>query len=154
MMKLNSIRRLLSVILCMVLIAAMALVTTGCGSKQETPAAEPVPETTLAPETTVQAEDPSDMVNFTLIVTDVEGKQTTMNIVTDQTTVGAALIEAGIIEGEDGPYGMYIKSVNGTTLDYNTDGKYWAFYQDGEYSLAGVDMTDITPGATYELKAE
>ena len=153
MMKMNSMRKLLSVILCMVLIAAMALLTTGCGSKEEPPATQAATKAET-PETTAAEEASSNMVNFELIITGVEGQQTTVNIVTDQTTVGAALIEAGIIEGEEGPYGMYIKSVNGTTLDYEKDGKYWAFYENGEYALTGVDMTEITPGATYELKAE
>jgi len=154
MMKMNSMRKLLSVILCMVLIAAMALLTTGCGSKEEPPVTQEATEG-KTPETTAAAEEASgSMVNFELVVTGVDGQQTTVNIVTDQTTVGAALIEAGIIEGEEGPYGLYIKSVNGTTLDYEKDGKYWAFYENGEYALTGVDMTEITPGATYELKAE
>ena len=46
------------------------------------------------------------------------------------------------------------KTVNGVTVDYDTDGKYWAFYVDGEYAATGVDSTDITAGATYTFKAE
>ena len=34
------------------------------------------------------------------------------------------------------------------------DGKYWAFYVNGEYASAGVDATDITEGATYAFKVE
>ena len=37
---------------------------------------------------------------------------------------------------------------------YDKDGKYWAFYVDGEYAATGVDSTDITAGATYTFKAE
>lgn len=153
MMKMNSMRKLLSVILCMVLIAAMALVTTGCGSAESTPTT--VAATAAAQETAEPAaEQAGETVNFTLLVTGVDGQQTTIDIVTDQPTVGEALLKAGVIEGEQGDYGLYIKTVNGTTLDYEKDGKYWAFYIDGEYAMTGVDMTEITPGATYELKAE
>lgn len=153
MMKMNSMRKLLSVILCMVLIAAMALLTTGCGSKEESPATVVATEAApAAPETT--AASVAESVSFTVIVTDVEGKQTTFEYTTDKTIVGEVLLEEGLIEGEEGPYGLYIKTVNGTTLDYEKDGKYWAFYENGEYALTGVDMTEIIPGATYELKAE
>ena len=73
---------------------------------------------------------------------------------TDKTTVGAALLEVELIAGEDSQYGLYVKTVNGITLDYDKDGKYWAFYIDGEMTMSGVDSTDIAEGATYEFKAE
>ena len=60
----------------------------------------------------------------------------------------------GLIAGEDSDYGLYVKTVNGVTVDYDTDGKYWAFYVDGEYAATDVDSTDITAGATYTFKAE
>ena len=69
-------------------------------------------------------------------------------------TVGAALLSLGLIAGEDSDYGLYVKTVNGVTVDYDADGKYWAFYVDGEYAATGVDSTDITAGATYTFKAE
>ena len=69
-------------------------------------------------------------------------------------TVGAALLSLGLIAGEDSEYGLYVKTVNGVTVDYDQDGKYWAFYVDGEYAATGVDSTDITAGATYTFKAE
>lgn len=75
----------------------------------------------------------------------------TFTIHTDKDTVGEALLEHKLITGEDGPYGMYIKSVNGITADYDTDQAYWAFYIDGEYAMTGVDTTEITEGATYQL---
>ena len=60
----------------------------------------------------------------------------------------------GLGAGEDSEYGLYVKTVNGVTVDYDQDGKYWAFYVDGEYAATGVDSTDITAGATYTFKAE
>ena len=60
----------------------------------------------------------------------------------------------GIIEGEDGPYGLYVKTVNGITLDYDKDGLYWAFYENDEYALTGVDLTKITEGQTYAFRPQ
>ena len=91
---------------------------------------------------------------FTLEVTDLDGKVTKREIATDKQTVGEALLEQGIIAGELSDYGLYVKTVDGLTLDYETDGKYWAFYVDGEYAMTGVDATDITDGSTYAFKPE
>ena len=87
---------------------------------------------------------------FTLDVT-IEDKTVTFTVNTDADTVGAALLEYGIIEGEDGAYGLYIKTVNGVLADYDIDQSYWSFYIDGDYAMSGVDSTDITEGATYSL---
>ncbi len=92
--------------------------------------------------------------SFDFSVIDVDGKETKLTVRTDKKTVGEALLDAGLISGEDGPYGMYVKSVNGITLDYDTHGKYWAFYTNGEYSTTGVDKTEIEKDKVYTFKAE
>lgn len=91
---------------------------------------------------------------FTVTVTNVEGESKDYTVYTDETTVGAALLEIGLIAGEESEYGLYVKTVAGITLDYATDGMYWAFYIDGEYAMTGVDQTDITAGSVYVLCAE
>ena len=91
---------------------------------------------------------------FPLAITDVEGEQIAITVKTDKATVGEALVELGLIAGEESEYGLYIKTVNGILLDYDQDGKYWAFYVDGAYANTGVDQTEIEAGVYYELKAE
>ena len=113
----------------------------------ENPATEPAPEGEETEPSVAKAE-------FTFIVVDKDGKETPFTIATDKAYVGEALIDEGLIEGEEGPYGLYVKTVNGQTLDYDTDGMYWSFYVDGEYGLTGVDQTAIVPGSTYMFKAE
>ena len=68
--------------------------------------------------------------------------------------MGDALLELGLIEGEEGAYGLYVKKVNGITADYDTDQTYWAFYINGEMAMTGVDATDVEAGATYSFKVE
>ena len=75
-------------------------------------------------------------------------------IKTDKETVGEALLENGLIAGEDGQYGLYVKTVNGITLDYDKDGKYWAFYEENTYANQGVDSTPIKEGGVYTFKPE
>lgn len=146
-MKNASIKKMLSLILCVVLIAAMALFTTGCS---DTPAETTAPLSGTA-EPTVLGEG-SKVFPFTIV--DRDGIQTVYEIHTDAATVGEALLELELIAGDMGDYGLYVKTVAGQTLDYEADGMYWSFYVDGEYALAGVDLTEITEGASYMFKAE
>lgn len=76
------------------------------------------------------------------------------NVHTDKKTVGEALLELEIISGDDGPYGLYVKYVNGIRADYDLDGKYWAFYVNDEYAVSGVDTTEIQNGQTYSFRME
>jgi len=162
-MKMTNLRKILSFCLLTVLIAAMALTSTGCTDKETPKPAEstaastaasaetPAPSTAVSAETKVLGEG-SKVFDFK--VTDFEGKETDFEIHTDKETVGEALQELGLLEGEEGAFGLYVKTVNGITADFDKDGKYWAFYIDGEYATTGVDTTKIEDGKTYELKVE
>ena len=162
-MKMTRLKKPLSFILCIVLIAAIALFTTGCNDNTiETPD-EGTTQDTEVISTAAPAEDVSEAEKqeigegekeFVFTVTDADGKETAFLVHTDKTTVGEALLELNLITGDEGAYGLYVKTVNGATYDYDTDGKYWAFYVNGEYGMNGVDMTDITEGATYSFKVE
>ena len=92
--------------------------------------------------------------SFEFSVVDADGNTKYYNVSTDKKTVGEALLDANLISGENGAYGLYVKTVSGITYDYDKDGKYWAFYANGEMSPTGVDMTDITEGTAYAFKAE
>lgn len=81
-----------------------------------------------------------------------EEKAVAFTIKTDKKTVGEALFEHDLISGDEGEFGLYVKTVNGITADFDVDKTYWAFYIDGEYATEGVDVTEITEGATYQLE--
>lgn len=142
-------RRVLSAALCLVLIAAMALTFTAC--KNEEDLASTPASSTVRVEPTVLGEGATA---FSLQVIDKDGNTTAFTINTDEKTVGAALLKVELIAGEQGDYGLYIKTVNGIAADYDVDKTYWAFYIDGEYAMTGVDKTDIIVGTTYMLKVE
>ncbi len=175
-MRMKWSKKISSFILCMMLIVAMAFTTTGCNgaeAKEEPSKAgeeanvqtegevndeeesevndETESEANHRTEATVQGE--GDTV-FHVSVTDKEGGETNFEIHTDKETVGEALLELGLIAGEEGEYGLYVKTVNGITVDYDKDGVYWAFYINGEYASTGVDATPITEGEQYSFKVE
>ena len=144
-MKKHNANKLLALVLSFVLIAAAAL--TGCsGTPTETTAP-------TAPDGAV-TELGEGSKTFELTVEDKEGVIHSYRIHTDEEMVGFALIEHELIEGEQGQYGMYIKSVLGQVLAYETDGLYWAFYVGDQYSMIGVDQTPVEHEAQYMLKAE
>ena len=147
MMQKTQTKKLLSLILCMVLIAAMALVVTGCSDKTDKAALT----TTVYESGSVIGEGNT---SFTFTVADIDGNESAFEVKTDKTTVGEALLDAGIIAGDDGEYGLYVKEVNGITADFDADGTYWAFYINGEYAMTGVDDTDVEAGAAYAFKVE
>lgn len=89
---------------------------------------------------------------FRFCVTGKDGETESFLIHTDKKFVGEALLALGIIEGEDGPYGLFVKKVNGERADYDKDKVYWAFYVDGEYATSSVDKTEIEEGKVYAFK--
>lgn len=147
-MKTNTMKKILSIILCIVMIAAMALLATGCNG--DTADTEDKTVVTMTDGATLGEGE----TKFTFTVVDPEGKEITVEINTDKTSVGEALQELDLIAGDVGEYGLYVTTVNGITLDWDKDQKYWAFYIDGEYASTSVDQTEITAGSTYMLKAE
>lgn len=158
-------KKSLSLILCTMLIAAMALFTSGCGdNKSGNNTEKPMNQQNSQVESQMEQQD-SQTENkmtvlgegehqFTFTVTDVDGKETIFEIHTDKTKVGEALMDLELISGDEGAYGLYVKNVNGITADYDADGTYWAFYINGEYAMTGVDVTDITEGTIYSFKVE
>ena len=132
----------------MMLTLIMTLFLTGCKT-----GAPSVPETaTNVPVESAVLGEGSTQFDFT--VTDKDGNETQFEIHTDKETVGEALTELGLISGEEGAYGLYVKTVNGITADYDKDGVYWAFYENGEYATAGIDSTAVTEGAVYSMRIE
>lgn len=150
-MKKTQIKNLLSFLVCIVLIAAMALFASGCNDNTATN--EVSSGVTQSSDTQVTELGEGD-AEFEFTVVFADGKETKFNISTNQKTVGEALLEQELIEGEDGPYGLYVKTVNGETHDYDVDGTYWSFYVNGEYATSGVDTTEIESGARYMFKVE
>ena len=158
--------KLLSLILSTMLIVAMAFSMTACGgNNQEKPNTEGQSQVGGTEQDSQLGNAESDTQQsgnilgkgqtvFNFVVVDKDGNETKFEIHTDKPTVGEALLEIKLIEGEDGPYGLYVKTVNGITADYDIDQTYWAFYINGEMAMTGVDATNVEAGATYSFKVE
>ncbi len=166
-------QKALFLILCLMIAAAALISFAGCGKTDEPAPAgtTAVADNTTAAENTTEAEteatqpaesetgNASNVLGegatvFEFRVTGTDGQTKTFEIRTDEKTVGAALLKVGIVAGDTTQYGLYVKTVDGVTLDYEKDKKYWAFYVNGAYASSGVDSTDVKSGEVYEFRAE
>ena len=147
--------RACGVLLAVTMVAGM----TACGSKAgDNGSTQGTVQESVQAQTDGVFADGSELgegnTEFSLTVTDKEGAESSFTIHTDKENVGDALTEIGMIAGEEGDYGLYVKTVNGVTADYDVDQTYWAFYINGEYASTGVDATPVTAGDTYSFKVE
>ena len=88
---------------------------------------------------------------ITVEVVHADESRKTFTYHTDEEFLGTVLQNEGLVEGDMGEFGLYIKVVDGETADFDTDGAYWAFYQGEEYAAQGVDTTPIQDGDTFSL---
>ena len=133
MKKMNNKFSLLSFLTVVVLLAAMLMTMISCDNN--TPVS-------------------GDANSFTFEVVFADGTSKTYDITSEKATVGEALLDEGLISGEDSQYGLYVMTVCGEYHKYEEDGKYWAFYVNGEYGMTGIDSTNIEDGSVYTFKAE
>ena len=114
----------------LMLVLVMVLTLTACSTKKE-PSAE--------------------AVSFKVIVTDLEGNESTFEYTSNAASVGDALVAEGLVVGHEASYGLYVDSVNGIAADWDNDQTYWAFYINGAYATTGIGDTPITADTTYNL---
>ena len=77
----------------------------------------------------------------------VEEQSVTFTVRTDKDMLGEALMEHGLVDGEQGAYGLYVKVVNGMTADYDVNQHYWSFSKNGVGLMTGIDMEPVEEGA-------
>ena len=127
-------------LLAMILAAAMLLTFAACGAatEQEEPASTPTGTTGLK--------------SITVTVVHSDGSTKTLTYETAEEFLGPVLKDAGLIRGNDGPYGLEITEVDEETAIYNTDKAYWALYEGDTYAMQGIDQTPVVDGGTYKLE--
>lgn len=143
-------KRFLSFFLLLALTAAIALTAIGCDGKSGG-------ENTAT--TASEAEQQAPIVlgegetEFSFKVVTADGVTKSFTIKTDKSKVGEALLDAGVIKGENGQFGLYVTEVDGEYHKYEEDGMYWAFYENESYAALGVDSTEINTEIVYSLRA-
>lgn len=88
---------------------------------------------------------------FTVEVVHSDGVSRTFTYNTDAEYLGGVLLEEGLIQGEDGQFGLYIITVDGEDAVYERDGGYWALYEGDDYAMQGIDLTPVMDGSEFSL---
>ena len=87
---------------------------------------------------------------FTLIV-EVGENSVKFTINTDRTILADALLDYGLIGGENGAYGLSVYTVNGMEVNFTRDNTYWALYIGEDYAMTGVSYIEIENGREYKF---
>ena len=119
--------------------------------QSETSALKPEPRT--ADEESTSSETGSqdaEAAEITVKVIHGDGSEKEFPISTTAENLGAALVEEGLVEGEESSYGLFITTVDGETAD-DSNQEWWCLTKGGEMWNYGADSTEISDGDTFEL---
>lgn len=86
----------------------------------------------------------------TVTVTHKDGSTKDFTYETTEEMLGKALADEGLIEGEEGQYGLFVTTVDGYKADEGSQ-EWWCLTVDGESATTGIDSTPIEEGKEYGL---
>lgn len=89
------------------------------------------------------------MKHITVEVCHGDGTEKTFKYDTDAEYLGIFLEAEGLIEGGEGPYGIYVSTVDGERAVYEESGCWWGLTCDGESVNTGADQVIIEDGRVY-----
>lgn len=88
-------------------------------------------------------------ITVTVVHADGSGKDFSYN--TNAEYLGEVLAAEGLAQGEEGPYGLTIHTVDGETASWEANQSYWALFIGEEYATTGADAIVLTDGGVYKL---
>ena len=89
---------------------------------------------------------------YTVTVVHADGSQKVFEYTTDAEYLDDALMEEGLIAGEEGPYGLTLITVDGEDAVWETDNAYWSLYIGQEYATTGLSDTPVNDGDIFKLE--
>ena len=89
--------------------------------------------------------------NITVTVVHADGKEVKFEHSTDQEYLGRAIVEMGLVEDIQGPYGLFIEEVDGEKAVWEENGAYWSILIGEEYAVTGADEIVLEDGGEYSL---
>jgi len=93
--------------------------------------------------------------NVTVVIVYEDGTEKKLEYATTCESLADLLLEKELVTGyASEEYGFTIESVDGITLDWATDGAYWALYEGDEYATTSAAGIMLTEGGVYRLVYE
>ena len=99
---------------------------------------------TNKPQTTAGAKE------VDIIVIHADKTENKFTYQTDAEYLAEVLLEAGLAEGEQSSYGLFIQTVDGETAD-SSNQEWWCITKSGEQVNSGADTLPIADGDQFEL---
>ncbi len=87
---------------------------------------------------------------ITIDVIHKDASSKTFEYHTDREYLGEVLADEALASGEEGPYGLFITTVDGETAD-DAAQEWWCITKNQEMLNTSADQTPITDGDNYEL---
>lgn len=87
---------------------------------------------------------------ITAQVVGVNGTSKEYTLHTNSEYLRGALEEQKLIAGDESEYGLFVKTVDGYTVD-DSKQEWWCFTKGGESVMTGVDATPIANGDHFEI---
>lgn len=91
-------------------------------------------------------------IKFDFTVTHADGSSVLFKVETTCDNLGDALLEGGIVKGDNGEFGLYVNEIDGEVASWDKDNAYWYFYKNGEALMTGISSTPIENGDSFEAK--
>lgn len=88
--------------------------------------------------------------NITVTVVHGDASEKVFEYNTDEEYLAPVITSDGLAEGDDGEYGLFIKTVDGETAD-DTKEEWWCITQDGEPAQTSASELVIEDGDKFEL---
>ena len=89
---------------------------------------------------------------YTVTVVHKDGTAKNFAYRTDAPYLAEALLEEGLVSGEDSQYGLTIITVDGEAAVWATDNAYWAIWIGEEMAMTGASETPVYDGSTFKLE--
>lgn len=88
---------------------------------------------------------------FTVVVVHSDGNAVEFPCESGEDYLGRALVDAGLVEDNQGEYGLYIQEVDGERAVWEENGAFWSIYIGEESATTGADEIVLTDGGVYKL---
>ena len=91
------------------------------------------------------------MKKITITVVHADGTAKEISHKTEQESLGRTMVEMGLVEDQQGPYGLFFDTVDGEVASWEADQAYWSILIGEEYAVVGADEIMIEDGGQYSL---
>lgn len=89
---------------------------------------------------------------YAVTVVHSDGAKAVFLLDTDAEFLADALLEAELIAGEEGPYGLTVITVDGEDAVWETDNAYWCIYIGEEMATVGISQIPVYDGSAFTME--